>query len=287
MRSMAVGGINSYDRHDKRRQSQKVHSMSLISLAGRGIRDPRKAVVVIRHKLLSTIGHKNCRPFIVLSRSRTGSNLLISLLNSHPNVYAEGEILSELNGKNYKDILAKAFGKQPFHVKAKGFKIFYYHPIDDKHSGIWDTLSSIDDLHIIHLKRRNILHTLISRKVASIRDIWVVKSTNWHSGADRNEITVNFSIDELSEGFEQTRRWEQEGDDIFKKQPLISIYYEDLVNHREQTFRKITEFLGVRYILPKTNLKKQNTKSMRDTVTNFEALKSAFSETEWHSFFDD
>jgi hypothetical protein len=195
--------------------------------------------------------------------------------------------LANLNGRSYKDILDKAFGKQPFHVKAKGFKIFYYHPLDDKYGGIWDTLSSIDDLHIIHLKRRNILQTLISRKLAGIRDVWFVNSTDWLSGADRNEITVTFSVDELNEGFEQTRRWEQDGDDIFRKQPLISIYYEDLVNHQEHVFRQITEFLGVRYIPPKTNLKKQNTKAMRDTVTNFDELKSAFVATEWRSFFDD
>lgn len=261
--------------------------MSLINLAVKGIRNPKKSIGVISNKLLSTVGHKNCRPFIVLSRSRTGSNFLISLLNSHPNIYTEGEILANLNGRNYKDILAKAFGKQPFHVKAKGFKIFYYHPLDDKHGGIWDMLSSIDDLHVIHLKRRNILHTLISRKLAGIRDVWFVKSTDWLSGADRNEITVTFSVDELNEGFEQTRRWEQDGDNIFRKQPLISIYYEDLANHREHTFRQITEFLGVRYIPPKTNLKKQNTKAMRDTVTNFDELKSAFAATEWRSFFDD
>ncbi|MGB9498505.1 MAG: hypothetical protein ACKVE4_01885 [Dissulfuribacterales bacterium] len=34
-------------------------------------------------------GHTNFRRFIVLSRSRTGSNLLISFLNSHPKYYED------------------------------------------------------------------------------------------------------------------------------------------------------------------------------------------------------
>ena len=83
------------------------------------------------------------------------------------------------------------------------------------------------------------------------------------------------------------RAWERSGDEMFCNHPTISIDYEDLVNDCETTFRSITEFLGVQYIKPKTDLRKQNTRSMRETVTNYEELKSAFSDTEWQSFFDD
>jgi hypothetical protein len=34
-------------------------------------------------------------------------------------------------------------------------------------------------------------------------------------------------------------------------------------------------------------LQKQSTRSMREIVTNYEELKSAFSETEWEPFFDE
>jgi LPS sulfotransferase NodH len=261
--------------------------MSITRSVVSGIRNPKKAVTVMGHKLLATFGHNKFRRFIVLSRSRTGSNMLISLLNSHPNIHAEGEIFRELSGRNYKDVLEKAFARQPFHVKAKGFKIFYYHPLDDESGGVWDALASLDDLYVIHLKRRNILRTLISRKIAGIQDVWAIKTTDQHSGTDRKKIAVTFTVDELSEGFGQTREWEQAGEDTFRNHPLISIDYEDLVSHRESTFRKVTEFLGVRYLEPETNLRKQITKSMRETVTNYEELKSAFSGTEWQPFFDD
>ena len=258
--------------------------MSMFRSLIRGIKNPKEIVTLISYKLLSTVGHNKFKRFIVLSRSRTGSNMLISFLNSHSNIHAEGEILSKLSGRNHKNILAKVFAKQPFYVKAKGFKIFYYHPQDDKSSGIWNDLASLDDLYVIHLKRRNILRTLISRKIAGIQDVW---ATDQHSGADSKEIAITFTVDELSEGFNQTKAWEQAGDDKFRNHPLISIDYEDLVSHPEQTFRKVTEFLGVRYQQPETKLRKQNIKSMRETVTNYEELKSAFSGTEWQPFFDD
>src|SRR5690606_26460474 len=117
-----------------------------------------------------------CRKFIVLSRSRTGSNLLISFLNSHPNIRARGEMFARLNGKNCKDVLARGFARQPFYVKATGFKIFYYHPMDDDSGHVWDVLAELDDLRIIHLKRRNILRTLISRKIADTQGVWKASS---------------------------------------------------------------------------------------------------------------
>mgnify|MGYP006437466411 CR=1 FL=1 len=50
-----------------------------------------------KKRVLSIFDHENFTKFIVLSRSRTGSNLLISMLNSHPNISAEGEKFSRLN----------------------------------------------------------------------------------------------------------------------------------------------------------------------------------------------
>ncbi len=261
--------------------------MSIANSVVRGIRNPKKAITVVTHRLLATVSHDKSRRFIVLSRSRTGSSMLISFLNSHRNIHADGEIFSKLSGRHYEDVLARAFSKQPFYVKAKGFKIFYYHPQDDKSSDVWDALASLDDLHVIHLKRRNILRTLISRKLAGIQDVWSARSTDPHSGADGKEMVVTFTVDELSEGFKQTRGWEQSGDEMFRNHPLVSIYYEDLVNDPDSTFYKVTEFLGVPYVKPKTQLRKQNTKSMRETVINYEELKSAFAETEWQPFFDD
>lgn len=222
----------------------------------------------------------------MLSRSRTGSNLLISLLNSHPHIKAEGEIFSKLNGKNYKEVLAKAFSKQPYFVKAKGFKIFYYHPQDDCSCGIWDELQSMKDLYVIHLKRRNILRTLISRKIAGIQDVWVVRSDR-RSSSRKEQTCISFTVDELNEGFRQTREWEDAGHNKFRNHPLLSINYEDLINDRSTIFRELTEFLDVQDTQPKTNLKKQNHRSMKETITNYNQLKLAFVETEWASFFEE
>ena len=104
---------------------------------------------------------------------------------------------------------------------------------------------------------------------------------------NRYQISINFTVAELNEGFKQTREWEEMGDNSFRNHPLLSIDYEQLVNDRITSFRKITEFLGVRSTQPTTDLKKQNTSSLREIITNYTELKSAFAETEWGSLFED
>jgi LPS sulfotransferase NodH len=248
------------------------------------IRQPHKAFKAFNYRLLSALGHSDYNHFFVLSRSRTGSTMLITFLNSHPNIHAGWEVFHNLNGRNIKDVLVKVFGKEPYYIKAKGFKIFYYHPEDDDSNDIWNTLMDMDNLRVIHLKRRNILRTLISRKIAGIQDVWLVTSSDRNTSKNK---AVCFTVKELEEGFEQTRKWETCGDEMFKNHPQVSVYYEDLVNDPESTFGIITDFLGVPYIQPKTNLKKQNPERLRNLVINYDDLKPAFYETEWQPFFEE
>jgi len=229
--------------------------------------------------------HSDFRRFIVLTRSRTGSNMLLSFLNSHPNIYSEGEVFNRLNGRACKDVLSRVFADQPGHIKAKGFKIFYYHPLDDDSGQIWAELKALQNLHVIHLKRRNIFRTVISRKIAGYHDVWVARSADGH---DRGQSkAVSFTKKELGRWFKQTREWEAWGEQQFSSHPLLSIEYEDLVHPPEDTFRKVTDFLGVQYAPPKTTLKRQNPEKLSELVTNYSELKDAFAGTEWQEFFEE
>lgn len=261
--------------------------MSITTTLVKATREPRKAVSVTCHRLFSMAGHSGFRRFVVLTRDRTGSNMLIQSLNSHPNISADYEIFAKLSGRTEKSILDKSFGKQPFYIKAKGFKIFYYHPQDASGSSIWDMLCSIEGLHVIHLKRRNILHALVSSKVAYTTGVYGVRSDKERAKYLRKISPVRFSAENLGVEFRQTENWEQAGDTRFRDHPILDVYYEDLVARFNQEFRRVTEFLGVEYRTPKTDFKKQRTSSMREIVANYDELKDEFSGTEWERFFED
>ena len=260
--------------------------MSVSRLILNGLRNPRRAIAIITYNLLRFIGHDQYLKFIVLSRSRAGSNLVISLLNSHPHIYVDREIFSKLGGKDYRDILSRTYGKQPFYIKAKGFKIFYYHPQDAPDCGIWDALAADKEIHIIHLKRENILRTLVSRRIAGITDVWGEK-TNLPAKKSRNEVKISFTKEELEQGFLRTRDWEEEADRRFKDHPQLQISYEELVNQPEDVHRKLASFLGVDAIQMETKLVKQNTRPLSETIRNFHSLKEAFSGSEWAAFFEE
>jgi LPS sulfotransferase NodH len=241
----------------------------------------------ITNIIFGMIGHKKFTPFIVLSRSRTGSNLLISFLNSNNKILAESEIFRNIKDKKPEKILKKVFAKQPFWIKAKGFKLFYYHPIDGDPEDLKNKLLKIKNLHVIHLKRKNILSTLVSRKIAENTNVWADRGNI--SNAQRNSISdsqVHFYMNELDQAFEETERWQNKSDEIFFNHPKIEIFYEDLINHPDETFLLVTSFLNVPYASPKTKLKKQNLNDLSKQVENYSELKKHFSNTKWAVFFE-
>jgi len=229
--------------------------------------------------------HEDYTRFIVLSRSRTGSNLLTSLLNSHRNIDAEGEALRRLHGRSAPAVIDARFGAQPFFIHAKGFKVFYYHPLDGSSDQVWRDLTGRPDLAVIHLRRRNILRTIISRQIADRSDEWLRRSPERLPVPASKAITI--SPAELTRAFEQTRTWEQEGELRFVDHRTLSIWYEDLVSDLDQTFATITAFLGVRNVRPRTRLRRQNPEPLHALLVDHEELHRHFQRTEWEPFFND
>ncbi|MCS7039614.1 MAG: hypothetical protein RMN24_07020 [Anaerolineae bacterium] len=131
--------------------------------------------LAINNFLTQIFGHRDFVKFIVLTRSRSGSSLLISLLSSHPNVETYGEYFRKLNGRSYQEMINRVFSPKSRKINAVGFKIFYDHPHDEQNSELWNYLAGLADLRILHLKRKNFLRTFISRKIAGITDEWFVK----------------------------------------------------------------------------------------------------------------
>jgi LPS sulfotransferase NodH len=229
--------------------------------------------------------HKNYTRFIVLTRSRTGSNMLISCLNSHPAIHAESEIFARLNGRSNEEILDSVFCRQGRSIKAVGFKIFYYHPLDDEQKQIWQTLRIMEGLHVIHLKRRNILRTLVSRKIAGRRDVWSSLDEEGTGGAADKQ--VEFTPAELLEGFNQTRCWETSYDSLFSGTSKLNVFYEDLVKGLNEQYRKVTDFLQLAFHPPRTRFERQNPEPLRALIRNYDELQHEFRQTEWSDFFDE
>src|SRR5690606_35781020 len=101
---------------------------------------------------------------------RVGSTLLLSYLNSHPQVIVKDEIVRERrNDQPDKNILeylaANVYSRYNRQIRAVGFKYFYEHQEDE--AALLEHLMSNREIKIIHLKRGNFLNAYVSNLIAA------------------------------------------------------------------------------------------------------------------------
>ena len=243
-------------------------------------------------------GHRDYTPFIILGRSRVGSNFLRGMLNAHSQISAFGEIFRDVTDSDWDHmgyfqspqtvaalqthpaefLRKKLFGRFPRYLRAVGFKIFYYHA---PNSGVWEYLQTDTRIHVIHLKRRNILKTHLSRKKAAATDRWVTTSKQ-----HERQTTFTLDYEECLRDFVRTRRWEEEFDEFFRSHPLLEIFYEDLAANRAAEMRRVEQFLNVEFEAVKPTTYRQSQESIAVTIENYFELKEKFKGTQWESFFE-
>ena len=232
---------------------------------------------------LKVFGSFNYSKFVIVTRSRTGSNFLISLLNSHPNIEANGEVFNLLKGRNCKKVWNELFSKKPKVIKHVGFKIFYYHPNDCDDKKVWDLLESDRSIKIIHLRRENKLRTHVSRLIAGKSDVW--KSYNNEISAKDKGVEVN--TEKLLNDFYTSEFFEVETRKKFSDHPFLEITYESLVKDQTLTHQKILQFLEVSCLSLGSSLRKQNSESLRYLIKNYEVVNACLSKTKYANFLDE
>lgn len=257
----------------------------LVNRIRRIVRNPNLLTGSFAKVIGQYIGNRNYKRFIILTRSRTGSTMLVDMLNSHPEIYAENELFYEIEDRSIETVLAGIYGTYFQIIKAVGFKIFYYHPLDDNSQIVWDYLRQMDDLHVIHLQRKNVLRTLLSRQIATATNTWGITTDKDRSTIEDRRMQLD--PETLREQFEQTHNWQVEFDALFSSHPKITLIYEDIVADSDAEFKKVTEFLELPFVKPKIGLKRQNPEPLSDLIANYEELKSYFADTPWKVYFEE
>jgi LPS sulfotransferase NodH len=134
---------------------------------------------------------------------------------------------------------------------------------------------------VIHLKRRNILASHVSRKIASITGNWTDYAKNTRGKA----LTFALDFDECQRVFQATRNWESEADAFFAQQPKLEVLYEDLAQNFARPLAQVEMFLGLAQSRSQATTPKQARRSLAKTITNYHELKARFAGTPWAEFF--
>jgi LPS sulfotransferase NodH len=240
--------------------------------------------------------------FIILGRSRVGSNFLRGLLNSHSQAHVFGEIfqnkeeiawampgyrqtagdLQLFRQEPVQFVEDKVFHKFSPQITAVGFKIFYYHAQDPQWTPLWQYLQNDRSIKVIHIKRRNILKTHLSRQRAVQTDRWVNTS-----GEGRRSAPLSLSFEACLQDFQETRSWEEQYDATFHDHEMLEVIYEELAADNAAIMQRVQSFLGLQpeTLTPETY--KQSSAPLSEAIANYGELKSRFAGTPWHAFFVD
>lgn len=247
-------------------------------------------------------GHRDYTPFLLLARSRTGSNLVRGLLGSRSDVRLFGEVFKRADSIEWgadalpvrgralalyrhdpvKFLWTYVLGNQPREIRAVGFKLFYYHAQTDPVQAIWPALKAMPGLRILHLTRGNVLRTHLSRALAE-------RSGRWVSTSAERQPTDPIVLDYQAclKNFVQTRAWEESAREFFRGQAMLEILYEDLAADPSRIMAEVQRFLGldVRDLQPETC--PQAGQPLRAAIANFAELEASFRGTPWAVFFED
>jgi LPS sulfotransferase NodH len=257
--------------------------------------------------------------FIILSGPRTGSTLVQSALNSSAEITCFGEIFNQqLDDIDYRtegyetteaDVNLRAadpgeflrtriFIEQARPVRATGFKFHYDHLWG--FPGLVNVLKEDRALSVVHLRRLNVLRTMVSAKIAEETGVYV-QSAGTRSGlvakaarlfrrvrprpqVRRSKIVVR------PEDFRQAviesdltaRHWAE----IFEGHKILKLNYEDLVPDPRPEFDRIQSFLGVAPVTLGIMTARQNAGPIEELISNYDELRDAFQDTEYETYLD-
>ena len=231
--------------------------------------------------LTRLFGNRNYQKVVILGRQRTGSSLLVWLLRSNARVEIPGEVFRLLKGSSCREVWKRTFGRHLPWVRYVGFKIFYYHPEDSQDREVWDLILSDPTIKIIHIKRKNLLRTYISKLIAQKTGAW--NSRQEGSPIDKEDKQVTVDVEHCIAELRDTISWENTyGKKMFPQHPYMELTFEDLTGNLQYTIDAIMEFLGLKSMQVKSKLKRQNPEKLEDLVYNYEELANALSNSEFH-----
>ncbi|MDJ0742009.1 MAG: hypothetical protein QNJ32_01470 [Xenococcaceae cyanobacterium MO_167.B27] len=228
---------------------------------------------------------KQYRKFLLLTCPRSGTHMLKSSLEAHPNVICLTEMFNPdyIEGKYpYDDSIPAKQVLDKFiycdydpEVKAVGFCL---HRIGAKFGNwprLWDILRDMKDLYVLSLSRENLLRRYLSVQLQQIKNL---------DKADLKPMV--FDPEKLEQDFKRQRKKIAEYNERFSNHNIFHITYEQMCNDYETMTSKMQDFLGLPPFPLKPGTGKRNNPPISDFVVNYAELKDKFKDTEWGSFFD-
>ncbi|MBN2378097.1 MAG: hypothetical protein JXD22_16990 [Sedimentisphaerales bacterium] len=226
---------------------------------------------------------KLTKKFIILFEGRTGSSHVRQLLNGHPDIVCDSEQLYGLNAASQKVKIAEMLS---VNIPFAGFKTKLR---DVKDPDYFARLIERENIRIIYLDRKNLVKTVVSTLYAQM----LVKKTGDYNRRKQNMQEYGPIHIQYSE-FEWHIKLRKELDEklltFFEKLSVTKthVYYEEMLVDEEGFMRRLIEFLGAEWQpLNSSILIKAVSDDLRNSVANFDELRSRYIGTPYEAMFDE
>lgn len=248
---------------------------------------------------------RNFTKFIILGRSRTGSNFLASMLRSHGEVICFGELFHSVRRDTIfwdypgfevtpealalreRDPLGfidtRVFASVPRHVKAVGFKLFYNQAQDENWRSVWNYMKAQTSCKVIHLRRRNIVRVHLSEKIADKTQRWAILRDDDAHRDVAVELTFGECLKTLKHEREDSERYQR----FFAGNDVLEVFYEELVSNTDAETDRIQRFLGVPRRQLRAKSRKQARQPLTTMISNYDELKQQCEGTALAEFLDE
>ena len=222
---------------------------------------------------------------MIYGQGRSGSELLCNLLDLHPQVQCDTEILF------HHVFFPKLFieGKCAVcHKEAYGFKVKVYQLRDDQKLDPRQFLIDMldDGWKIIHLQRDNILRQVISLLAARQRKVFHIKSKTKSPSPEKIRVDCNKVLSEIK----QREDYQEEDNKVLEGLPHITVVYEnDLLREQDhqKTVDRIFEYLDIHSVPVQTNFVRLTPNHLSDLVENYDELVGIISQSKYAHFLTD
>lgn len=232
------------------------------------------------------------KPVFILCHERTGSNLLINCLNSHPSASFADEVLcsAQVYGLGKYFTSKKAVFRHLRHtLNAQktvvcGVKILFSH-LERLKIPLEELISAFPDTKWIVLYRRDILSQYLSHCLALKTGQWIrysdTRSTPIFEKIRLDPTVVLAYRDKIKANYEKAY-------DLFKgSKNCLWLNYEDLASNTDRVFhKKIFYFLGLQKKPISTQLVKQNDRAVKERIVDYEKVKSFVENTDFFTTYE-
>lgn len=224
--------------------------------------------------------------FFIFGQGRTGSTLLVTMLDSHPQIHCEDELLFHPRLFPMLYIRGKCVATEK---PVTGFHVKCYQLTRDQ--GMKEARPFIERLNregwkMIFLRRQEVFKHAVSPILAKARNLWHIGKGNESTSPTEAVSLKPEAVVGAIRGREKFTRIEEEIVREIKHLPLV--YEQDLQTpeQRERTSARLCEYLGVESQILSSPLKATTSKSIASSISNFQEVAEAVRQAGLGSYLD-